>query len=136
MKLGEALAKIRRKPKLYKTTHKNFDAYCQREFGYGRRHGDNLISFASVTDNLESMRTIHSQNQLDDTSSTISAPIFPTNLEQTRYLARLKTAEEQWQVWNKAIEAANGKVPSGRIIEEIVAQHKKSPLCWLKMIAK
>jgi hypothetical protein len=94
-----------------------------------------LIAAAVVIGNLQQMRTIHSQNQphepeqFDENNvSALQARILPTKLEQVKPLTSLKTAFEQWQVWNQAIEAADGKVPSGRIVNEIVAQLKEKPL--------
>lgn len=68
------------------------------------------------------MRTIHSQ-------------ILPSKLEQIKPLASLKS-NKQRQVWDKAVEIANGKVPSGRTMKGIVDQLKEKPLCSLKIIAK
>jgi hypothetical protein len=73
-----------------------------------------------VVKNLQQMRTIHSQNQLDENLRTIHSQTLPTRLEQIKPLASLKP-DEQRQVWDRAVEAANGKVPSGRIVTEIVA---------------
>ncbi|OWY63642.1 hypothetical protein B7486_51930 [cyanobacterium TDX16] len=94
-----------------------------------------MIAATVVIENLQQMRTIRSQNQphepeqFDENNvSALQARILPTKLEQVKPLTSLKTAQEQWQVWNQAIEAANGKVPSGRIVNEIVAQLKKKPL--------
>lgn len=113
--IGKKLVPLR-EGKLYRSTHETFDDYCQDTFGIGSRHGDNFIQFFTVTNNLREIRMIHSQNQLDE--------IDPTNLEQTKALGKLKTPEEQWRVWNKAVEATKGKVPSGAIVGKIVAQHK------------
>jgi hypothetical protein len=131
---GKALAQLRNR-QLYRSTHKTFEAYSQYRFGFSRRYSDYLIAAACVVENLQQMRTIHSQNQLNERDrlnqnnvSTIQARILPTKLEQVKPLTSLKTANEQWQVWNQAIAAANGKVPSGRIVNEIVAQLKEKPL--------
>jgi hypothetical protein len=110
---GKALAQLRQR-RLYRSTHKTFEAYCQDRFGFTRRHSDCLIAGAVVVENLQQMRTIHSQ-------------ILPTKLEQIKPLASLKP-DKQRQVWDKALETANGKVPSGRIVKEIVEQLKEKPL--------
>lgn len=129
---GKALAQLRER-RLYRSTHKTFEAYCKDRFGFTRRHSDYLIAATSVVKNLQQMRTIHSQNHLDEqhqfnrNSRTISSQILPTRLEQIKPLASLKP-DEQWQVWDKAVETANGKVPSGRIVKEIVEQLKEKPL--------
>ncbi len=129
---GKALAQLRQR-RLYRSTHKTFEAYCQDRFGFTRRHSDCLIAAAVAVENLQQMRTIHSQNHLDEqhqlneNSRTIQAQILPTKLEQIKPLASLKP-DEQRQVWDKAVETANGKVPSGRIVKGIVAQLKEKPL--------
>jgi hypothetical protein len=110
---GKALSELRER-RLYRSTHKTFEAYCQDRFGFTRRHSDYLIAGAVVVENLQEMRTIHSQ-------------ILPTKLEQIKPLANLKP-DEQRQVWDKAVETANGKVPSGRIVKGIVEQLKEKPL--------
>ncbi len=110
---GKALSELRER-RLYCSTHKTFEAYCQDRFGFTRRHSDYLIAGAVVVENLQEMRTIYSQ-------------ILPTKLEQIKPLASLKP-DEQRQVWDKAVETANGKVPSGRIVKGIVEQLKEKPL--------
>ena len=110
---GKALAQLRAR-RLYRSTHKTFEAYCQDRFGFTRRHSDYLIAGASVVENLQQIRTIHSQ-------------ILPTTLEQIKPLASLKP-DKQRQVWDQAVETAGGKVPSGRIVKGIVEQLKEKPL--------
>lgn len=110
---GKALAELRHR-RLYRSTHRTFEAYCKDRFGFTRRHSDYLIAGAVAVENLQQMRTIHSQ-------------ILPTKLEQIKPLASLKP-DEQRQVWDKAVETANGKVPSGRIVKGIVKQLKEKPL--------
>ncbi|MGL4623135.1 hypothetical protein [Chroococcidiopsis sp.] len=131
---GKALAQLRSQ-RLYRSTHRTFEAYSQEKFGFSRRYSDYLIAAACAIENLQQMRTIHSQERLNEPErfdennlSTLQARILPTKLEQVKPLTSLKTAQQQWQVWNQAIEAANGKVPSGRIVSEIVAQLKQKPL--------
>ena len=128
---GKALSELRQR-RLYRSTHKTFEAYCQERFNFTRRYSDYLIAGASVVENLQQMRMIHSQNQLDEqhqfyeNSRTIHAQVLPTRLEQIKPLASLKP-DEQRQVWNKAIETVGGKVPSGRIVKQIVEQLKEKP---------
>jgi len=123
---GKALAQLRQR-RLYRSTHRTFEAYCQDRFGFTRRYSDYLIRGAVVVENLQQTRTIHSQNQLNEQKETnenlrtMPAAILPTKLEQIKPLANLKPQEQQ-QVWNKAVAIANGKVPSGRIVRGIVEQ--------------
>ncbi|OWY64332.1 hypothetical protein B7486_47830 [cyanobacterium TDX16] len=120
---GQLLAEVRTR-ELYRFTHgKNFNRYCQDRYGYTRRHGDNLIQFVIVIDNLQ-MGTDRSQNQLDENSSKIFANHLP-NLEQAKPLFGL-TSEQQREVWNKIKEAvADGKDISGRLVGEIVEKYKQ-----------
>ena len=124
---GKALAQLRER-RLYRSTHKTFEAYCQERFGFTRRHSDYLIAGAVVVENLQQTRTIHSQNQeTNENLSTTPAQILPTKLEQIKPLASFKP-DEQRQIWDKAVETADGKVPSGRIVKAIVKQLKQKPL--------
>ncbi|OWY66009.1 hypothetical protein B7486_39050 [cyanobacterium TDX16] len=122
---GSALAQIRDR-RLYRSTHKTFDAYCQDRFNFTRRYSDYLIAATSVVENLQQMRTIHSQNQLDESLRTVHSQTLPTRLEQIKPLASLKP-DEQRQVWDRAVATANGQVPSGRIVKEIIEQLKEKP---------
>lgn len=129
---GKALAQLRQQ-RLYRSTYKTFEAYCQDRFRFTRRYSDYLIAAASVVENLQQIRTIHSQNhlneehQFNENSRMIQDQILPTRLEQIKPLASLKP-DAQRQVWDKAVEKANGKVPSGRIVKEIVEQLQEKPL--------
>lgn len=123
---GKALAQLRSR-RLYRSTHKTFEAYCQDRFGFTRRKSDYLIAGASVVENLKETRTNRSQNDLNENLRTIHSQILPTTLEQIKPLANLKP-DEQRQVWDKAVETAGGKVPSGRIVKGIVEQLKEKPL--------
>lgn len=128
---SKALAQLRQQ-RLYRSTYKTFEAYCQDRFRFTRRYSNYLIA-AVVVENLQQIRTIHSQNHLDgehqfnENSRTIQDQILPTRLEQIKPLASLKP-DAQRQVSDKAVETANGKVPSGRIVKEIVEQLKEKSL--------
>jgi hypothetical protein len=127
---GKALSELRSR-RLYRSTHKTFDTYCQDRFGFTRRHSDYLIAGAVVVENLQLRRTIHSQNEFNENLRTIHSQLLPTKLEQIKPLTGLKP-DTQRQVWDKAVETANGKVPSGRIVKGIVEQLKEKPLVLAK----
>ena len=57
---GKALAQLRER-RLYRSTHRTFEAYSQDKFSFSRRYSDYLIAAACVIENLQQMRTIHSQ---------------------------------------------------------------------------
>ena len=90
---------------------------------------DYLIAGSEVFENLEmrticsqnsetEMRTICSQNSETETR-TICSQILPTRENQVRPLTKLEP-EQQREAWAKAVESAGGKVPSGRIVKDIV----------------
>lgn len=131
---GKALAELRQR-RLYRSTHKTFEAYCQDKFEFTRRHSDYLIAGTVVVENLQQLRTIHSQTGSNETLRPIQAQVLPTKLEQVRPLASLKP-EEQRQIWDKAVEAADGKVPSGRVVKEIVEQLTEKPRILAKDVCR
>jgi len=116
---GSALRELLRDQRLYRNTHKSFEEYCRDRFGFQRRHSYQLIEAASIFDNL-------CANGAHETLSTIKK-ILPTNERQVRPLTRLEP-DEQREVWQQAVEAAGGRVPSGRIVKSIVERLKEKPL--------
>ncbi|GCA81873.1 hypothetical protein [Microcystis aeruginosa] len=137
---GTALKELRDR-RLYRSTHKTFEEYCRDRFGYSRRKMDYLISGSEVFENLQTRtigsqsdtdetRTIGSQSDTDETRTigsqsdrdetrTIGSQILPISERQVRPLTQLEP-DQQREVWQQAVEAAGGKVPSGRIVKDIV----------------
>lgn len=113
---GIALEEIRDR-KLYRSTHKTFEEYCQDRFGFTRMNASYLIAGAKVVDNL-------SLTFVNESFTKSSRLILPTKLEQTKALAKLEP-DEQRQVWSEAIEKSNGKVPSGAVVKGIVDRIKE-----------
>ena len=99
---GCALRELRDR-RLYRSTHRKFEDYCQERFGMTPRPAYYLIAATGVFENLQ-MRTNGSQ-------------ILPTSERQVRPLTKLKP-ESQRQVWQEAVDAAGGKVPSGRLVKD------------------
>ena len=118
---AEALRELRDR-RLFRSTHKTFELYCQERFGFTRRRVDYLISGSEVYDNLK-MRTNCSQNEEAKTEINYSQ-IFPTNENQVRPLTKLEP-NEQCKAWQQAVDEAGGKVPSGRIVKDVVEQIKE-----------
>ena len=110
---GKALAELRSR-RLYRSTHKTFEDYCQDRFGYTRQNANYFIAGAGVVDNLTNLTTICCQ-------------ILPTKEIQVRPLTKLEPAE-QIVAWQQAVSLAGGKVPSGRIVKSIVEQLKEKPM--------
>ncbi|MBV8887994.1 MAG: hypothetical protein JO235_28905, partial [Chroococcidiopsidaceae cyanobacterium CP_BM_RX_35] len=108
---GAALRDLRDQ-RLYRSTHHTFEEYCRDRFGFNRISAHNKIAASDVFHNLF---TIGEQIPL------------PTNERQVRPLTALKP-EEQREVWQQSVEAAGGRVPSGRIVKDIVDRLKEKPL--------
>ena len=113
---GKALASLRSR-RLYRSTHKTFEEYCRDRFGYSRRKMDYLIAGAEVFENLQ-VRTICSQED-EPKTRTICSQILPTRENQVRPLVALEP-DQQREVWHQAVNEAGGRVPSGRIVSDIV----------------
>ena len=120
---GKALAELRDR-RLYRSTHSTFEEYCKDRFGFERRHPYRLIEAAGVVDNLIKMCPIWTQNQTEDDPATVRSDqlqILPTSEGQVRPMTKLEPQEQQ-EVWLRAVELAGGKVPSGRIVKDVVQQ--------------
>ncbi len=101
---GKALTELRDR-RLYRSTHKTFDEYCLDRFGYNRSRSYQLVDAAVVVDNLQKCPQI--------------VDILPTAEGQVRPMTKLEPQEQQ-EVWLKAVEIAGGKVPTGRIVKDVV----------------
>ncbi len=114
---GMALKELRDR-RLYRSTHRTFEEYCRERFGYGRDAAYLKIVAAEVYDNL---------NEIMPTNCR-QIPL-PTNEHQVRYIAKARLKPEmQLEVWQQAVELAKGKVPSGRIVKNVVRQIKAKPI--------
>jgi hypothetical protein len=118
---GKALAELRDR-RLYRSTHSTFEEYCKDRFGFERRHPYRLIEAAGVVDNLIKMCPIWTQNQTEDDPATVRSDqvqILPTSEGQVRPMTKLEPQQQQ-EVWQRAVELAGGKVPTGRIVKDVV----------------
>lgn len=104
---GKALMELRDR-RLYRSTHKTFEEYCRERFGFSRRQPYHLMEAAVIFDNLieKCERSVH---------------ILPTNEWQVRPLTKLDP-DIQPEAWQQAVESAKGKVPSHRIVKDVVQQ--------------
>jgi hypothetical protein len=116
---GKALMELRDR-RLYRSTHKTFEEYCRDRFSYTHRHVNYLIAGCLIVDNIK-MGTNSSQNESQDEMGTNSSQILPTSEVQVRPLAKLEP-QQQPEAWQQAVEKAEGKVPSGRIVKDVVQQ--------------
>ena len=103
---GSGLRELRDR-RLYRSSHKTFEQYCQDRFGYNRISAHYKITASEVFENL----------------LTKSEQILPTKETQVRPLAKLDP-DEQRQIWKQAVEAAGGKVPTEQIVKDEVLRHK------------
>ncbi|MEM9506794.1 MAG: hypothetical protein AAGA16_03800 [Cyanobacteria bacterium P01_E01_bin.35] len=113
---GMALMQLRDR-RLYRTTHATFEEYCRDRFDYVRRRSYQLIDAAKIYNNLSEKceQFVH---------------ILPTREGQVRPMSQLN-AEQQVLAWSTAVEEAGKKVPSGRIVKEVVQRIKdkeRSPI--------
>ncbi|MBD2683523.1 MULTISPECIES: hypothetical protein [Nostoc] len=114
---GKALAELRDR-RLYRSTHKTFEEYCKDRFSYTYRHVNYLIAGSVIVDNIK-MGTNSSQNEQVEEMGTNSSQILPTSEVQVRPLAKLEPQQQQ-QAWQRAVKQAGGKVPSGRLVKDVV----------------
>ncbi|WP_298907251.1 hypothetical protein [uncultured Nostoc sp.] len=112
---GKALTELRDR-RLYCSTHKTFEEYCRDRFGHSRQQSNYLIAAANVYENLT---TIGCQNVADENLTTRQSQILPTSERQVRPMTKLESQEQQ-EVWQTAVEIAGGKVPTGRIVKDVV----------------
>jgi hypothetical protein len=136
---GKALMELRSR-RLYRSTHSTFEEYCRERFGFTHRHVNYLIAGSQVVDNLQTRTngsqievenktgtnclqnqtgTNGSQTEVKDKTGTNGCQILPTSERQVRPLTQLEP-EQQCEVWQQAVAQAGGKVPSGRIVKDIV----------------
>ncbi len=106
---GLALMELRDR-RLYRSTHATFEEYCRSRFDYTRRRPYQLIEAAQIYQNL-----------IDKCEQIVH--ILPTKEGQVRPLSQLDK-EEQASAWSTAVEEAGGKLPTGRIVKEVVQRIK------------
>uniref|UniRef100_UPI0035933709 hypothetical protein n=1 Tax=Nostoc sp. TaxID=1180 RepID=UPI0035933709 len=112
---GKALAELRNR-RLYRSSHRTFEDYCRDRFGHSRQKSNYLIAASDVYENLT---TICCQNLPPEDLTTNRSQILPTSEGQVRPITKLEP-QEQWEVWQAAVELAGGKVPTGRIVKDVV----------------
>ncbi|MBE8990552.1 hypothetical protein [Nostoc sp. LEGE 12450] len=140
---GKALAQLRDR-RLYRSTHRTFEEYCSDRFGYTHRRVNYLIAGSVVFDNIVAGTNCSQTGEVDETGTNCSqngeadetgtncsqneevdktrlnpSRILPTNEGQVRPLAPLEP-QQQVKVWQRAVQEAGGKVPSARIVTDVV----------------
>jgi hypothetical protein len=116
LEAGQALMELRDR-RLYRSTHRTFEEYCRERFGYSRDAAYLKISATVVYENLQKFLPTNGQQ----------IPM-PTNERQLRFLAKAELEPAvQANVWQQAVEQAGNKIPSGRIVKDIVDKIRESP---------
>lgn len=114
---GVALRELRDK-KLYRSTHRTFEAYCRDRFNYSRDTAYLKIAAAVVYENI--------QKFLPTNCRQIPMPM---NEYQLRAIAKAELEPEiQASTWLQGVEEAGGKPPSGRLVKSIVERIKEKPV--------
>ncbi|WP_242056136.1 hypothetical protein [Nostoc flagelliforme] len=104
--------------RLHRSTHSTFEEYCKDRFGFGCRHPYRLIEASAVFDNLMKMCPNGTQTENEEMCPNRSQ-ILPTSEHQVRAITKLEP-QQQWEVWQTAVEEAGGKVPSARVVGDVV----------------
>ncbi|MEG4804163.1 hypothetical protein QUB63_25140 [Microcoleus sp. ARI1-B5] len=101
--VGKALDEILVR-KLYRETHKTFEAYCLQKWNIARRTAYQFIEAAQVMENLCAI-----------------AHILPKKENQVRPLTKL-SPELQIQIWQEAVESSPNGIPTGAAIKRLVEE--------------
>lgn len=141
---GKALAEIRDR-RLYRSTHPNdFIGYCRDRFGKTKQAANYLIAAAGVYENLTTTNGCRHDNETQtttigcrennqaQTTTSLLPQTLPTSERQVRPLVSLDP-EEQRQVWQEAVDLADGKVPTGKLVKGVVERLKEKPLNFAHM---
>ncbi|MBC6435507.1 hypothetical protein FM036_39300 [Nostoc sp. HG1] len=118
---GKALMELRDR-RLYRSTHSTFEEYCKDRFGFQRRHPYRLIEASAVFDNLMKMCPNGTQTESESDDGEMcpnGTQILPTSERQVRPITKLEP-EQQWEVWQRAVQEAGGKVPSARVVGDVL----------------
>ncbi len=107
---GKALAELRDR-RLYRSSHRTFEDYCRDRFGHSRRQSYLLMDAAVMDAAVVFDNLVEICDQIDH--------ILPTAEGQVRPMTKLEP-QEQHEVWLTAVELAGEKVPTGRIVKDVV----------------
>ncbi len=110
---GSALRELRDK-RLYRSTHRTFEEYCQDRFGFQRRHCYRLIEAANVVDNLQEFCVQFGH-------------ILPATESVCRSLTIFQPPQ-QIKAWQQILQETGGKHPTGKEVKGIVERLKEKPL--------
>lgn len=103
LEVGADLLAIRDK-RLYRATHKTFEAFARETFQISRRRAYQLIDAADVASNVNNCSQIQ-----------------PSSESQIRPLTKLEP-QQQSAAWEKAVESAGGETPTAKQVAAAVRQ--------------
>lgn len=106
VEVGEALLAIRDRRLYREQGFDTFEVYCRERWQWGRHYVNRQIAAAEVVRNLEPIGT------------------RPQNEAQARELVPLPVEDRQ-QVWNRAVEDANGKQPTAINLAALVRERMR-----------
>lgn len=116
---GTALKELR-DSRLYRDRWHTWENYIADRFGFKRNYANKQIAAAEVVDSL--IQNYEAQG----TNSTLSVTLtgtLPTTETQVRPLTSLDP-EDRPKVWKTAVDKANGKVPTEKLVKEAVKEFK------------
>ena len=120
--VGNALRAIK-DGRLYRATHKTFEAFCREEFGMSRAHACRQIDASVVVTRLtESTKSA----PIGDAADNPATPVFPANEGQVRPLVSLPE-DKQVEAWVETVEAAEKRDVSitARLVKEVTAKYRE-----------
>jgi hypothetical protein len=131
--VGKSLKEIRDR-RLYRASHVNFDSYCQAKWNMGRHLANRQIIASDVFENILVTIRHHqveilngdnlspNENGNGDNLSPNEIPL-PTKESQLRPIASaFLQSEQQGKAWLFAVNEADGKVPTGKIVQKVVKE--------------
>lgn len=103
VKVGKALATIR-DSRLYRESHKSFEAYTRDRWQYGKAYASRLIGAAETVEDLTS----------------VEEKTLPINEAQVRPLLSLPR-EKRLEAWQKVLEEAGDKKLTARLVGQVAS---------------
>ena len=119
--LGEAASALRhiRDNRLYRESHRTFEAFCNETFRYTRQHVNRVIGFGETIATIQMGITSDKVDDRIAKDKSAQRPAFGTNGSktpinecQTRPLGSLPAADRP-AAWAKAVALAGGEQPTG-----------------------
>ena len=112
MEVGAALGEISKR-RLYRATHRTFEAYCRERWGIGKSYAGKQIRAAKVVAALGG-----------NPQTGTAGPVSPIKESVARPLTALKEPKDQQKAWHKAVrkaQAAGRRAPNAGDVRESVA---------------